>query len=151
MSARLQKPANLDKHAMSCTQKEKSTSQQDATDAKSSNSEAAVWNRNAALDALDNDAAVFKSLVQVLADELGERLAALDAALTVGDEEQLRRTAHACKNSAGIMKLDHLRAVATATEDAQSATISEEAQKLRTAMQEAAQVLAAGVEQGKTA
>lgn len=49
------------------------------------------------------------------------------------------------------MKLDHLRAVATATEDAQSATISEEAQKLRTAMQEAAQVLAAGVEQGKTA
>lgn len=75
----------------------KAPSQPDANDAKSSNSEAAVWNRKAALDALDNDAEVFKSLVQVLADELNERLAALDAALTVGDEEQLRRTAHACK------------------------------------------------------
>ena len=48
------------------------------------------------------------------------------------------------------MRLDHLRAVATATEDAQSERISEEAQKLRTAMQEAAQVLAATVEQEKT-
>ena len=91
------------------------------------------------------------SLANVLEHELHERLQTLDAAIARGDFEQLRRTAHACKNSAGIMKLDHLRAVATATEDAQSATISEEAQKLRTAMQEAAQVLAAGVEQGKTA
>ena len=49
------------------------------------------------------------------------------------------------------MRLDLLRAAATATEDAQSAHISEEAQKLRTAMQEAAQVLAAAVEQEKTA
>ena len=149
MSARLQKPANLDKNAMSCTQKEKSTSQQDATDAKSSNSEAAVWNRNAALDALDNDAAVFKSLVQVLADELGERLAALDAALTVGDEEQLRRTAHACKNSAGIMRFDQLRTAAAEAESADSNCLPEAAGVLRKAMIEARNILVAELKSGR--
>lgn len=109
-----------------------------------------VWNRNAALEALDGDEDVLKSLANVLEHELHERLQTLDAAIETGDFEQLRRTAHACKNSAGVMRLDHLRAVATATEDAQSERISEEAQKLRTAMQEAAQVLAATVEQEKT-
>jgi len=109
-----------------------------------------VWNRNAALEALDGDEDVLKSLANVLEHELHERLQTLDAAIATGDFEQLRRTAHACKNSAGVMRLDHLRAVATATEDAQSERISEEAQKLRTAMQEAAQVLAATVEQEKT-
>ncbi|MFT3958815.1 MAG: Hpt domain-containing protein, partial [Desulfovibrio sp.] len=92
-----------------------------------------------------------KSLASVLERELHERLQTLDAAIAMGDFEQLRRTAHACKNSAGVMRLDHLRAAATATEEAQSAHISEEAQKLRTAMQKAAQVLGAGVEQGKIA
>ena len=109
-----------------------------------------VWNRNAALEALDGDEVVLKSLANVLEHELHERLQTLDAAIATGDFEQLRRTAHACKNSAGVMRLDHLRAVATATEDAQSERISEEVQKLRTAMQEAAQVLAATVEQEKT-
>ena len=111
----------------------------------------AVWNRNAALEALDGDEDVLKSLASVLERELHERLQTLDAAIEMGDFEQLRRTAHACKNSAGVMRLDHLRAAATATEEAQSAHISEEAQKLRTAMQKAAQVLGAGVEQGKIA
>lgn len=110
-----------------------------------------VWNRNAALEALDGDEDVLKSLASVLERELHERLQTLDAAIAMGDFEQLRRTAHACKNSAGVMRLDHLRAAATATEEAQSAHISEEAQKLRTAMQKAAQVLGAGVEQGKIA
>ena len=143
MSAQFQKPENLDKNAMSCTQKESTPSQPDANDAKSSNSEAAVWNRNAALDALDNDAEVFKSLVQVLADELNERLAALDAALTVGDEEQLRRTAHACKNSAGIMRLDQLRAAAAEAESADSSCLPEAAAVLRKAIIEARNILAA--------
>ena len=149
MSAQLQKPATLDKNAMSCTQKEGSTSQQDATDAKSTNSEAAVWNRNAALDALDNDAAVFKSLVQVLAEELNERLAALDAALTVGDEEQLRRTAHACKNSAGIMRFDQLRTAAAEAELADSNCLPEAAGVLRKAMIEARNILVAELKSGR--
>ena len=102
-----------------------------------------MWNRNAALDALDNDAEVFKSLVQVLADELNERLAALDAALTVGDEEQLRRTAHACKNSAGIMRLDQLRAAAAEAESADSSCLPEAAAVLRKAIIEARNILAA--------
>ena len=111
----------------------------------------AVWDRNAALEALDGDEDVLKSLANVLERELQERLQALDAAISTGDFEQLRRTAHACKNSAGVMRLDHLRATAAATEGAETATIAEEAQKLRSAMQKAAQVLAADMKQGKIA
>ncbi|MGV6995146.1 ATP-binding protein [Desulfovibrio sp. QI0430] len=110
-----------------------------------------VWNRNAALEVLDGDEDVLKSLANVLEHELHERLQTLDAAIATGDFEQLRRTAHACKNSAGVMRLDHLRAVATATEGAEAGAIAEEAQKLRSAMQEAVQALTADVEQGKTA
>ena len=111
----------------------------------------AIWNRNAALEALDGDEDVLKNLANVLESELHGRLQALNTAISTGDLEQLRRTAHACKNSAGVMRLDHLRAVAAATEGAESSAIAEEAQKLRSAMQEAVQVLAADMEQGKTA
>ena len=112
---------------------------------------AKIWNRNAALEALDGDEDVLKSLANVLENELHERLQALNIAISTSDFEQLRRTAHACKNSAGVMRLDRLRAAAAATEDAESGTIAEEAQKLRSAMQEAVQALTADVEQGKTA
>ena len=111
-----------------------------------------IWNRNAALEALDGDEDVLKSLANVLESELHERLQALNVAISTGDLEQLRRTAHACKNSAGVMRLDRLRAAAAAaTEDAESGYIAEEAQKLRSAMLEAVQALAADVEQCKTA
>ena len=89
---------------------------------------------------------MFKSLVQVLADELGERLAALDAALTVGDEEQLRRTAHACKNSAGIMRFDQLRTAAAEAESADSNCLPEAAGVLRKAMIKARNILEAELE-----
>ena len=136
-------PSNLDKSALPYPQKESASSQTDASTVQSHTSEPAVWNRNAALEALDNDAEVFKSLVAVLAGELHERLAALDAALADADEELLRRTAHACKNSAGIMRLDQLRAAATAAEVAEASHLPDTARALRKAMIEASQVLAA--------
>lgn len=101
-----------------------------------------VWNRKAALAALDNDAVVFKSLVQVLAGELNERLATLDAALDEGDEVRIRRMAHACKNSAGIMRLDQLRAAAATAETATKSHLPEAARVLRNAMVGAIRVLA---------
>ncbi|MCH5143547.1 DUF3365 domain-containing protein [Desulfovibrio sp. UIB00] len=122
--------------------------EQQSADIQSKNT---IWNRNAALEALDGDEDVLKSLANVLESELHERLQALNIAISTGDLEQLRRTAHACKNSAGVMRLDRLRAAAAATEDAESGTIAEEAQKLRSAMVEAVQALAADVEQCKTA
>lgn len=106
-------------------------------------SENAVWNRNAALEALDGDENVLKNLAEVLETELNERRKALEIAVDEGDIEQLRRTAHACKNSAGVMRLEQLRAVATATEIAQADCIAEEAQKLRLAMLEATRALEA--------
>ena len=83
-------PQNLDKAAMSNAN---NNSKQSINDTDASQPE--VWNRNAALEALDNDAVVLKSLVEVLAGELRERLAALETALAAGNDEQIRRTAHA--------------------------------------------------------
>ena len=102
-----------------------------------------VWNRNAALADLDHDEIVLQNLVDVLANELTERLAALDAALVAGNDEQVRRTAHACKNSAGIMRLGQLRAAASAAESASGDTVAQAAQTLRQAILEARQALAA--------
>ena len=102
-----------------------------------------VWNRNAALADLDHDETVLQNLVDVLANELTERLAALDAALAAGNDEQVRRTAHACKNSAGIMRLGQLRAAASAAESASGDTVAQAAQTLRQAILEARQALAA--------
>lgn len=138
-----QQSADWDKNAMPCIQKEELSSRPDANTAQSHAREPAVWNRNAALAALDNDTEVFKSLIGVLAGELLERLAALDAALAAADEELLRRTAHACKNSAGIMRLDQLRAAATAAEVAEADHLPDAARALRKAMIEARQILAA--------
>ena len=131
-------PQNLDKAAMSNTNNNSKQSIND-TDA----SQPAVWNRNAALEALDNDAVVLKSLVEVLAGELRERLAALEMALAAGNDEQIRRTAHACKNSAGVMRLDRLRLVAATAETATASDLPEAAHALHKAMLEAGEALAA--------
>ena len=91
----------------------------------------------------DEDCPLWAWRLAVLAGELHERLAALDAALADADEELLRRTAHACKNSAGIMRLDQLRAAATAAEVAETSHLPDAARALRKAMIEASLVLAA--------
>ena len=113
---------------------------------KRTDGELRLWNRNAALVALDNDATVLKKLVEVLAGELSERLAVLDTALATADLEQLRRTAHACKNSAGVMRLDRLRAAAAAAESTDVSSFAQAAQTLRYAMTEAMEVLHAELE-----
>lgn len=137
-------PQSLDKIAMSNVNKKASQSLVDTGSGQRSTSEPAVWNRNAALEALDNDAVVLKSLVDVLAGELQERLTALGIAMATLDGEQIRRTAHACKNSAGIMRLDRLRAAAAAAETATASQLPEAAHALREAMIEADAALAAG-------
>ena len=134
-------PAAWDKNAMGCAQKEDMLSQPDKNEAQSATSQTALWNRNAALEALDNDTEVLKSLVEVLGGELHERLAALDAALAATDMEQIRRTAHACKNSAGIMRLDPLRAAAAAAESAENRDLARAAQVLRAAIVEGKKAL----------
>lgn len=138
-----QEQVNGDKNAMPSPQKEILQSLPDKNETEVPTNETAVWNRKAALEALDNDAELFKSLVGVLASELHERLAVLQAALAASDEDLMRRTAHACKNSAGIMRLDLLRAAATAAEFADFSHLPEAARALRKAMIEAQQVLAA--------
>ena len=139
--ARQVEPDAWDKNAMGCAQKEDMLSQPDKKEAQSATSQTAVWNRNAALEALDNDTEVLKSLVEVLAGELHERLAALDAALAATDMKQIRRTAHACKNSAGIMRLDQLRAAAAAAESAENRELARAAQVLRAAIVEGKKAL----------
>ena len=128
---------------MQSQQKESLPSQPDKNVTEGLCGDSALWNSNAALEELDNDIEVFKSLVGVLASELHERLAALQTALAAGDEELVRRTAHACKNSAGIMRLDLLRAASTEAEFADSSHLQEAAHALLNAIIEASRVLAA--------
>ena len=125
------------KSATTCLQNDASQSRQDAP----ATDEPQLWNRNAALEALDNDASVLQSLVEVLAGELRERQAALEAALAVADWEQLRRTAHACKNSGAVMRLDQLQAAAAAAESAEAGHLAEAGQTLRQAMAAAIKTL----------
>ena len=125
------------KSATPCLQNDASQSRQDAP----ATDEPQLWNRNAALEALDNDASVMQSLVEVLAGELRERQAALDAALAAADWEQLRRTAHACKNSGAVMRLDQLRAAAAAAESAEAGHLAEAGHTLRQAMAAAIKTL----------
>lgn len=137
-------PQKMDKIAMDNDNVKPSKSIEDKNSGQGSTSQPAVWNRKAALEALDNDAAVLQSLVDVLATELRERLAALETALASDEEEQVRRTAHACKNSAGVMRLDRLRLAATAAETATASQLPEAARALREAMLDAGEALAAG-------
>ena len=108
-----------------------------------SNDATMVWNRSEALKALDSDQDLLKNLAEVLQAELKERQQVLDSAIAAGDSELLRRTAHACKNSAGVMHLYQLGETALATENAPDDRIAAEAQKLGCAMKEAVRLLAA--------
>lgn len=112
-----------------------------------------VWDTAAALAALDGDAPLLRTLAAVLETELEQRGHAVDAALgaMLGamsgvERENLRRVAHACKNSAGTLRLDRLRDAATATEDAAGTGHAEEeleaaARRMRAAIDEALRAL----------
>lgn len=59
-----------------------------------------VWDRAAALAAMDNDQALLEQLLAVLRADLREMAARLRAALAAGEAMPIRRLAHSCKNSA---------------------------------------------------
>lgn len=111
---------------------------------------AAVWDSAAALAALDNDAELLRSLADVFETELTQRGNAVDAALGAGlstvtgaELNDLRRAAHACKNSAGILRLDRLRDAAAAAESANEEELATAARRMRAAMDEALEALRA--------
>ena len=78
-----------------------------------------VWDRQAALAAVDNDPALLAQLAAVAAQDLRQRAAALAALpLEAACGPELRRQAHACKNTAGSLCLEPLRRAAAALEQA---------------------------------
>ena len=101
------------------------------------------WDREAALAAMDGDAAIFAHLLAVLRDDLGNMLDQLVEAVTAGDRKNIRRLAHACKNSAGTMRLMRLHGAAALTEKAEDAALDARAGKLERAMREALALLEA--------
>lgn len=101
------------------------------------------WDREAALAAMDGDAAIFTHLLAVLRDDLGNMLDQLVEAVTAGDRKNIRRLAHACKNSAGTMRLMRLHGAAALTEKAEDAALDARAGKLERAMREALALLEA--------
>ena len=101
------------------------------------------WDREAALAAMDGDAAIFAHLLAVLRDDLGKMLDQLVEAVAAGDRKNIRRLAHACKNSAGTMRLMRLHGAAALTEKAEDAALDARAGKLERAMREALALLEA--------
>lgn len=100
-----------------------------------------VWNRTAALDAVDNDENLLNCLVEVLRKDLRERGAEMDEAVVAGEAEKLRRMAHACKNSAGVMCLGPLREAAEKAEKAADQDLLQKVADMRAAMKQALRVL----------
>ena len=100
-----------------------------------------LWDREAALAAVDGDAAIFARLLAVLRDDLGNMLGQLMKAAAAGDRKNIRRLAHACKNSAGTMRLMRLHGTAALTEKAEDAALDARAGELERAMREALTLL----------
>lgn len=101
----------------------------------------ALWNRQAAMDALDDDLQLLTRLAGVLRGDLRIRDAELEAALAAGDEACLRRLGHAVKNSAGTMRFDVLRARACHVEQTQKTDIGQAVIEMRAALREALNML----------
>ena len=101
----------------------------------------ALWNRQAAMDALDDDLQLLMRLAEVLRGDLRVRDAELDAALAAGDDACLRRLGHAVKNSAGTMRFDVLRERACHVEQAQKTDIGQAVTEMRAALREALDML----------
>ena len=101
----------------------------------------ALWNRQAAMDALDDDLQLMTRLAGVLRGDLRIRDAELEAALAAGDDACLRRLGHAVKNSAGTMRFDVLRARACHVEQAQKTDMEHAVTEMRAALREALDML----------
>ena len=99
------------------------------------------WNRQEALAALDHDHELLTQLAEVLRKDLQARGAHLEAALSAGDTYNLRRLAHAVKNSAGTMRFDVLHARAGDTESAHEVDLEQAAAHMRRALHEALAML----------
>ncbi|SDF83463.1 hypothetical protein SAMN05192586_11519 [Desulfovibrio legallii] len=101
-----------------------------------------VWDRKAALEAVDNDPALLSRLAAVAAQDLRARadaLAALPPKPTALPE--LRRLAHACKNTAGSLCLGPLRRAAAALEQARAEDAPAARAALAAALREALETL----------
>ena len=101
----------------------------------------AIWNRQAAMDALDDDLQLLTRLAEVLRGDLRIRDAELAAALAAEDDACLRRLGHAVKNSAGTMRFDVLRARACSVEKAQETDLGQAVIEMRAALREALDML----------
>lgn len=103
--------------------------------------EVPLWEREAALAAMDGDTEIFARLLAVLREDLRKMLTQLEGAASVKDAQCVRRLVHACKNSAGTMRLMRLHATASQTEKAEDAHLAAAAAELVHAMREALALL----------
>lgn len=102
-----------------------------------------LWEREAALTDMDGDMETFLRLLAVLREDLRNMLARLEKVVSARDAQELRRLAHACKNSAGTMRLARLCAAASLAEKAEEAHLNAAASGLAHAMREALEALEA--------
>ncbi|MBQ3060638.1 MAG: response regulator [Desulfovibrio sp.] len=108
-----------------------------------------VWDEAGARAAMDDDADIFSHMLTVLVAELQRMDSELKAALADSDITTVRRLAHACKNSAGAMRLLRLQARAAQTEKAPDSHLAHEGQLLLAALAEALAALPATAGKGQ--
>ncbi|WP_165175915.1 ATP-binding protein [Desulfovibrio sp. ZJ369] len=110
-------------------------------DAESAANALPVWDREAALAAVDNDRELLEHLLAVLRVDLRETAAQLRAAVAAGEVMTIRRLAHSCKNSAATLRLVRLQQAAARTGKAASASLAAAADELQAAVSEALALL----------
>ena len=103
--------------------------------------ETRLWEREAALADMDGDMEIFCRLLAVSREDLRNTLARVKKAISVRNARELRRLAHTCKSSAGVMRLMRLRAAASRAEQAEDAHLFVVASELAHAMREALEAL----------
>lgn len=108
-----------------------------------------VWDREGAVAAMDGDEALLKDLLAVLHEDLRIKQKELTQAAAAKDATSIRRLAHACRNSAGTMRLMRLRTAAAQAEKAKEAQLSASVTCLQTALAEALAALQEAEEQKK--
>lgn len=106
-----------------------------------------VWDREGAAAAMDGDEALLQQLLAVLHEDLRAKQEELRRAVALKDATTMRRLAHACKNSAGTMRLMRLRTAAAQAEKAKEAELATAAACLRAALAEALAALQEAEEQ----
>lgn len=89
-----------------------------------------LWDKEKALESVDYDEEVLEHLIEVLQNDLNDRLNQLNEAINNDNTNKIREIAHACKNSAGTMAFLRLQEEAKIVEKCDILQVNEHAKNM---------------------